>query len=78
MAAYAGQYGARTIRFENGVLVVERAGREPTRLIPLAEDLFGFSNTTELRARFRRTEGKITGFEMITPDGQTLPVDRTA
>ncbi|HEY0396396.1 MAG TPA: S41 family peptidase [Candidatus Elarobacter sp.] len=77
LAAYAGRYGIRTIRVENHALVFQRDGREPSALRPLAADLFTFENNDGLRLRFRRSGGRVTGFDLITQDGQTVPSDRT-
>ncbi len=77
LAAYVGQYGLRQIRLEDGVLVFQREKREPTTLSPVAVDLFAFGNDAGQRARFRRKDGRITGFDMIAADGQAIPVART-
>ncbi len=77
LAAYVGTYGERTIRLENGGLVFQRGTNPSTALTPLGPDLFAFGNTEDVRARFRRTDGRIVGFQMITADGQVIPVDRT-
>lgn len=74
---YVGQYGIRKIRFERSVLVFQREDREPTVLLPLAPDLFQFSNSPAMRLRFRRRDGRVSGFEMFTRDGDVIPVDRT-
>jgi hypothetical protein len=78
LAAYAGQYGDRKVWMDHGSLVFQRAGREPTRLSPLSDDLFEFGNTANVRAHFRKVDGRVTGLDMITPDGHVLPLDRTA
>jgi Peptidase family S41/N-terminal domain of Peptidase_S41 in eukaryotic IRBP len=77
LAAYAGRYGIRTVRVENHALVFQRDGREPIRLIPLAPDLFAFEGNDTVRVRFRRSAGRVAGFDQITRDGQTIPSDRT-
>ena len=77
LEAYAGRYGIRTIRVENDALVYQRDGRDPLVLMPLAPDLFAFPNTSDIRVRFRRTSGKVTGFDQVTIDGQVVPSDRS-
>jgi hypothetical protein len=77
LAAYAGRYGIRAVRVENHTLVFQRDGREPVALRPLAPDLFAFSNTDDIRVRFRRSGERITGFDQVTRDGQAVGSDRT-
>ncbi len=76
-ASYAGIYGDRTIRLQDGKLIFQRAGRDPTTLSPLSPDLFEFGNSAHVRLRFRREAGRVTGFDMITDDGQTIAVPRS-
>lgn len=78
LAEYVGDFGLRTIRIENGALVFQRERNPPTALLPLDADLFAFGNTQDTRLRFRRAGGRIVGFELITADGQTVSVDRSA
>lgn len=77
LQAYAGRYGIRTIRVESDALVFQRDGRDPLVLTPLEPDLFAFPNTPDIRVRFRRTDGKVTGFDQVTVDGQVVPSDRS-
>ena len=77
LAAYAGDYGERTVRLENGTLIFQRQGREAQPLTPLAADLFAFVNDEHTRARFRREGGRVTGFDLLRDDGQTTAVART-
>ena len=61
-----------------GMLTFQRESRAPTTLAPLGADLFAFGNTEDIRLRFRRAGGHVTGFDLITIDGQTVKVDRSA
>ncbi len=76
LAAYAGKYGTRKIWIADGALMYQREGREATVLTPLADDLFAMAGTDEVRVRFRRDGGRITGFDTVTADGQAVPVPR--
>lgn len=76
LAGYAGQYGERKIWVADGGLAYQRQGRDATKLIPLGDDLFGFANSEDIRAHFRRVDGKVVGFDMLTSDGQSIPVNR--
>jgi hypothetical protein len=75
--AYAGTYGARSIVVDKGSLVFRRGNNPPTSLTPIASDLFAFGNTEHVRLRFRRSSDKIVGFDLISDNGQIIPVDRT-
>jgi hypothetical protein len=77
LQSYAGQYGIRKVRVEHGALVFQREEREPTVLIPLTPDVFQFSSNPGMRLRFRRRGGQVSGFEMFTREGGTIPVERT-
>lgn len=77
LAAYAGQYGTRKVWVDGGKLMYQRQDRDPTELKPMAADLFGFANSDEVRARFRREGGEVTGFDLLTADGQVIPNPRT-
>jgi hypothetical protein len=78
LAEYTGTFGVRTITLAHGTLTFQRESRAPTTLSPLADDLFAFGNTEDIRLRFRRAGGHVTGFDLITIDGQTVKVDRSA
>ncbi len=78
LAEYTGTFGIRSIKVADGALVFQRESRAPTTLSPLASDLFAFGNTADVRLRFRRDAGRVTGFDLITVDGQTMKVDRSA
>jgi hypothetical protein len=78
LAEYAGTFGVRTITLANGTLTFQRESRAPTTLTALAADLFAFGNTEDIRLRFRRDGGHVTGFDLITVDGQTVKVDRSS
>ena len=73
---YAGHYGVRTIRVENGTLVLQRDGRPPTNLTPMAPDLFVLARNNDVRVKFRRVGNRVVGFDQITDDGEVIPSDR--
>jgi hypothetical protein len=77
LAEYAGRYGIRSVRVDGSVLVYQRDGGDPLTLSPLGDDLFAFPNTDEVRVRFRRANGQVSGFDQVTSDGQVLPSERT-
>lgn len=77
MAEYAGAYGDRTVRIDNGALIFQRQGRPPRTMNFMASDLFMFDTDDQIRVRFQRENGKITGFDMMTADGQTISASRS-
>jgi len=78
LVAYAGSYGVRTIAVDKGSLVFQRENNPPTTLTPIASDLFAFANTEHVRLRFRRSADTIVGFDLISDDGQVIPIDRSS
>lgn len=49
LAAYAGHYGPRSLRLEEGRLVYQREGRSPFPLIPIRSDLFALDGLVDFR-----------------------------
>ena len=76
LGAYAGQYGVRKIWLADGGLAYQREGRDATTLTPLGADLFALGNSADQRLQFRRADGRVVGFDIITADGQRVPADR--
>jgi hypothetical protein len=75
MQDYAGRYTQRTVRIENGGLVYQREGRDPFPLRCLGEDLFENPGAGDM-IHFRRREGRITGFDIVSRDGRVSAVAR--
>lgn len=76
LAAYAGTYGVRTVTASGDGLIFQRQGRSPKPMTHLTGDAFSIGDDTVIR--FRRTDGKVSGFDMSTSDGQKIPVERTS
>ncbi len=76
LGEYAGDYDARKIWLEDGVLKYQREGRDATELKPLAADLFTLASDDSLRILFRRVDGKIVGFTMFASGGPSLEVNK--
>jgi len=51
LESYVGIYGPRTITFENGELYYQREERPKMKMIPMAEDLFGFEKLEYFRLK---------------------------
>ena len=76
-ADFTGRFGPRTIRLEKGKLIHQRDGRPAFELKYLGGDLFENSATGD-RIQFFRKDGRVVRLELITPDGQVAPAERTA
>jgi C-terminal processing protease CtpA/Prc len=77
MGEYAGAYGDRAVRIENGALIFQRQGRPPRTMSLMSPDLFTLDTDDQFRLRFQRANGKIAGFDIMTADGQTVSVNRS-
>jgi hypothetical protein len=78
MPAYVGAYGVRSITLRDGALVFQRQGRPALTMTPMANDLFTLGDGDHVRLRFHRADGKVTGFDMISPDGHMVTADRSS
>lgn len=78
LAEYAGEYGPRRVRFENGTLYYRREGNPEYRLIPMAHDLFALDGLETFRIRFARDDsGRVAKIVGLYIDGNTDETKRT-
>lgn len=77
LGEYAGSYGERRIWLDAGQLMLQRTGGPRIVLSPMAADLFAVDYSQDVRLRFRRSGGRIVGYDNVTSDGQVIPVERT-
>jgi hypothetical protein len=75
--AYVGQYGMRRVFLVDGALTFQREGRPQLTMVRYGDDLFSLGEDDNTRVQFQRKDGKITGFDMTTEDGQSIVVPRT-
>lgn len=75
--AYVGVYGIRKVFRDGQTLMFQREQREPTALIPMGGDLFGFANSQQVRLQFKRVGGRVVGFDQVTKDGVVNSAERT-
>jgi hypothetical protein len=75
--AYVGSYGVRRVFLVDGTLTFQREGRPPLTMMRYGDDLFSLGDDDNTRVQFQRKDGKITGFDMSTADGQHIAVART-
>ena len=72
LARYAGDFGPRDIRVENGGLVYQREGRDPVPLIALGEHRFKFADDDSYRLVFQlNRRGRVEALELRLLDGRT-------
>lgn len=74
-ADYPGRYGMRTVRLEGTDLIYQRDEQPAYVLNPLGGDLFDIKETGD-RIQFRRENGRVTGYLLITSDGGSVEVSR--
>jgi hypothetical protein len=72
LESYAGGYGSRRVTVANGQVTLIAGRRPPLALKPLGPDTFAVEDGgSPIRVRFERTAGgRITGFAILTPDGE--------
>jgi hypothetical protein len=71
-AAYAGQFGRRTVIAEAGKLYYQRPDRSRALLIPLGGNRFAFDDDPELLLEFAATAGAVKAFTIMTAGGRAL------
>ena len=77
LEAYAGTFGVRTIRVENGSLVYARNGGITSALVPLGDNRFALDASPETRVHFIASGTTATSFELIQGDGSRTTVSRS-
>ncbi len=72
LKSYAGSYGPRQIRFEDGGLVYQREGRPAFKMIPMTEDTFWFEDIDYFRLKFIKDDkGEVTEVLGMYQGGRT-------
>jgi len=71
LRSYTGEYGPRTITFENGELYYQRIGRPKYRMIPLSDDLFMFKEIDYFRIKIIKEDGVLKGIMGMYDNGTT-------
>ncbi|MBN2226126.1 MAG: S41 family peptidase [candidate division Zixibacteria bacterium] len=72
MQKYAGVYGPRTIRYENGELVYQREGRLPYPMVAMSEDTFVFKDIPYFRLKVEMDgDGNPVALIGLYDDGHT-------
>jgi hypothetical protein len=76
LATYAGAYGSRLVVEREGRLYW-RLGSQEWELVPLSEELFMLASGPNVRIKFDRTAGKVTGVSERFESGNTVPFPRS-
>lgn len=77
MAAYAGNYGVRSVKVEGDRLVYERQGGIRTALLPLGQNRFALDEAPTTRVEFTVTGDAASSFELINVDGSRTVAQRS-
>jgi hypothetical protein len=70
LSAYSGSYGSRTVRVEDGRLVLQQGRRPAVVLVPIAEDLFSVEGAPWRRVQFEREGEQVKALVHLSPDGE--------
>lgn len=71
LKTYSGNYGPRTISFENGKLYYQREGGEKHLMIPMTETLFRFEAIPYFRLKIEFENDTVSGVSGLYDDGRT-------
>ncbi len=69
LQSFAGKYGSLNITFEENVLLYQRGDRAKYRLTPMSETLFLVDEQTDMRIRFLKNNGQVSGLVALYSDG---------
>jgi hypothetical protein len=68
---YAGRYGSRTVRAENGKLILQRDGGPPLEMVGTGQDTFTLAEVPQAQIKFvRDASGLIVEVQILNRDGQ--------
>lgn len=77
LSAFGGQFGERSIRLQGERLIYQRQGGPERELHALGCDLFEIGGTQD-QIDFRRENGSVSGFTLVTDDYRAVDVAKTA
>ena len=70
LKSYTGNFGIRTISYENGRLYYDWNNAGKIEMIPITDDLFAIDGTDDFRFKMLKENGKYVGFMRIYQDGR--------
>ena len=71
LQSYAGNYGPRTIKFEDGNLYYQREGRSSYQLVPMSEDRFMIREVPSFRIQIDKKDGEVIALIGQYQNGRT-------
>ena len=72
LKSYAGNYGERTVYYENGKLYYQRGSRQILELTPMSDDTFMLKEIPFFRVKFEKdASGKVSSITGIYDNGNT-------
>jgi hypothetical protein len=77
LTRFVGRYGPRQIILENGALVHLAPDLPPLRLTPLAERVFAFPDTDQVRLEFQLEDDQVTALRVLSSRGTSRDLPRT-
>jgi hypothetical protein len=77
LAAYAGTFGERTIRVEDGKLTYQRTGGPKLTMIPVGPNLFAFDGDPGTRLEYAVAGTAASAFDLVRGDGTRQTIART-
>jgi hypothetical protein len=78
LAAYAGRFGERTVRLEDGRLVYQRDGGPRLKMIAVGPNAFAFEEDPMARVEYAVSGSSAGSFELVRGDGSRVKADRTS
>lgn len=75
--AYAGTFGERVLRVENGGLVWQRGSGPKLRMIAVGPNRFAFEEDPGARIEFKVAGNSVTALELLRADGSKVEARRT-
>jgi hypothetical protein len=69
LESYAGDYGPFHIILQDDVLMYQRGDRAKHRMIPMSETLFLVDEESDMRIRFEKEDGRVSGLIALYSDG---------
>ena len=68
--SFAGKYGSHSIIYADNMLLYQRGDRAKQRLIPMGETLFLVDEFSDMRIRFLKKNGQVSGLIALYIDGR--------
>ena len=77
LAAYAGDYGERTVRLTDGTLTIQRAGGGTSKLVAIDPNQFAYEDDPGSSVTFAVSGARATALHLVRGDGSTAEGTRS-